>query len=105
MHRRKDIYGADAQEFRPERWEGGALRDVGCGYLPFNGGPRSCLGQEYALLEVGYAVARIVQMFPYIAMRDGESVEEVGSGKQALTLVLSSGDGCRVRPRPAESEL
>ncbi|KAI4100533.1 MAG: hypothetical protein L6R37_005400 [Teloschistes peruensis] len=48
LHRRKDIYGDDAMEFRPERWEegedGGLAGRVGWGYLPFHGGPRICLG-------------------------------------------------------------
>ena len=35
MHRLHPIYGDDAYEFRPERWE--TLR-VGWEYLPFNGG-------------------------------------------------------------------
>ena len=43
MHRRKDYYGEDAEEFRPERWE--TLRP-GWEYLPFNGGPRICLGRK-----------------------------------------------------------
>jgi cytochrome P450 len=43
MHRRKDLYGEDAEEFRPERWE--TLRP-GWEYLPFNGGPRICLGRK-----------------------------------------------------------
>ena len=34
MHRRKDLYGEDAAEFKPERWE--SLRP-GWEYLPFNG--------------------------------------------------------------------
>ena len=34
MHRRKDLYGDDADEFRPERWE--KIRP-GWEYLPFNG--------------------------------------------------------------------
>lgn len=34
MHRRKDLYGDDAEEFRPERWE--TIRP-GWEYLPFNG--------------------------------------------------------------------
>ena len=48
MHRRKDYYGEDAEEFRPERWlddrETGkkGLRP-GWEYLPFNGGARICL--------------------------------------------------------------
>ena len=44
MHRRVDIYGHDALEFCPGRWENEKLKDVGHGYLPFNGGPRVCLG-------------------------------------------------------------
>ncbi|EEU43758.1 uncharacterized protein NECHADRAFT_45546, partial [Fusarium vanettenii 77-13-4] len=41
IHRRKDIRGPDANEFKPERWEG---RRVGWEYVPFNGGPRICIG-------------------------------------------------------------
>lgn len=47
MHRRKDIYGEDADDFRPERWEGDALKNIGYAYLPFNGGRRPCLGREF----------------------------------------------------------
>jgi cytochrome P450 len=47
MHRRKDLWGEDADEFRPERWgEGGK---VGWDFLPFNGGPRICIGREFSL--------------------------------------------------------
>lgn len=52
MHRRKDLYGEDAEDFKPERWldEGGkkGLR-VGWEYLPFNGGPRICIGRRFLL--------------------------------------------------------
>lgn len=100
MHRRKDIYGLDALSFKPERWEDGTLlRDVGYGYLPFNGGPRVCLGQDFALLEAGYTIARLVQRFPYISVPEGDVDVEVGKEKQVLTLVVSSGEGCRVSMR------
>lgn len=46
MHRRKDLWGADADEFRPERWVGAK---PGWEYLPFNGGPRICLGRELSI--------------------------------------------------------
>jgi cytochrome P450 len=50
MHRRKDFFGDDAEAFRPERWldENGrkGLRP-GWEFLPFNGGPRICLGREF----------------------------------------------------------
>jgi cytochrome P450 len=44
MHRRTDLYGTDAEEFRPERWEN---LKPGWEFLPFHGGPRACLGREY----------------------------------------------------------
>ena len=44
MHRRNDYYGEDADEFRPERWS--TLRPI-WEYLPFNGGPRICIGRKF----------------------------------------------------------
>ena len=46
MHRRKDIYGEDAMEFRPERWVGPELANIGWAYVPFHAGPRACLGSK-----------------------------------------------------------
>ena len=45
MHRRKDLFGEDAEEFRPERWLGEKGLRPSWEYLPFNGGPRICLGR------------------------------------------------------------
>ena len=44
MQHRQDIWGDDVEEFRPERWAEG--RKVGWEFVPFGGGPRSCLGRE-----------------------------------------------------------
>jgi cytochrome P450 len=41
-HRRPDLWGSDADDFKPERWESAR---PGFEYLPFNGGPRICLGK------------------------------------------------------------
>ena len=71
MHRRRDIWGEDAAEFRPERWEG---KRVGWEFLPFNGGPRICLGQQFALTEAGYVIVRLLQRFERIENVDTESV-------------------------------
>lgn len=51
MHRRPDFYGMDAELFRPERWdEDMPMRcdttTAAWSYLPFNGGPRTCLGSK-----------------------------------------------------------
>lgn len=44
LHRLEELWGEDAHEFRPERWEG---RKHGFEFLPFNGGPRICLGRKF----------------------------------------------------------
>ncbi|KAL8635483.1 MAG: hypothetical protein Q9228_007030 [Teloschistes exilis] len=67
MHRRKDFFGEDAEVFKPERWE--KLRP-GWEYLPFNGGPRICIGQQFALTEASYTTVRLMQEFREIESRD-----------------------------------
>ncbi|KAH7363866.1 cytochrome P-450 [Rhexocercosporidium sp. MPI-PUGE-AT-0058] len=60
MHRRKDLWGDDADTFVPERWETARPR---WSYVPFNGGPRLCIGQQFALTEAGYVIVRLLQRF------------------------------------------
>ncbi|KAI0544108.1 cytochrome P450 [Xylaria curta] len=97
MHRREDIYGEDAHKFRPERWEGDELRNIhNYAYLPFNGGPRVCLGMDFAILEASYTVVRLVQAFPQITVPRTEPRVEVGDERQNLTLVVSCAEGCVV---------
>lgn len=95
--RKKNIYGPDAYMFRPERWEGDELKKIGWAYFPFSGGPRQCLGEDFAMMEISYTIVRILQRFRHIKLPDGEFNEPVGTEKQQLTLVLSSADGCRVQ--------
>jgi len=94
MHRRKDHYGADAEEFKPERWIGKDGLRPGWEYLPFNGGPRICLGQQFALTEASYTTARLLQHFCIIESRDSEPWREW------LTLTCTSFGGCKVSMTP-----
>ena len=94
--RMKSLYGSDANDFRPERWETGELDNIGWGYFPFNGGPRHCLGEDYAMMQISYTMIRLIETFKTIEMPKGEKIEPVGTERQLLTLVLSSADGCRV---------
>ena len=70
-HRNEKYYGKDAAEFKPERWDDKNLKP-GWAYLPFNGGPRICLGQQFAITEASYVVTRMIQEFPNIADHDVE---------------------------------
>lgn len=93
MHRRKDLFGEDAEEYRPERWE--TIR-AGWEYLPFNGGPRICVGQQFALTEAGYTIVRLVQEFKSVESRDPREWLE------GLNLTLNSGNGVHVAMTPGE---
>lgn len=90
MHRRKDVYGEDADDFVPERWTERNLRP-GWAFLPFNGGPRICIGQQFALNLASYVVCRLVQQI--------ESVESCDSSRweEGLGITCSTKNGTWVR--------
>ncbi|KAI9888868.1 MAG: hypothetical protein M1814_006218 [Vezdaea aestivalis] len=94
--RTRNIWGQDARDFRPERWEAQEMKTIGWGFFPFNGGPRVCLGQDFAMMEISYTIIRLLQACPSLQLPKDEPVKEVGMEKQRLTLVLLSADGCRV---------
>ncbi|KAI8308787.1 Cytochrome P450 monooxygenase fsdH [Colletotrichum sp. SAR11_59] len=91
MHRRPELFGPDAEEFIPERWE--TFRP-GWEYLPFNGGPRVCPGQKFALTESSYTVARLLHAFSGIENLDPTEWRE------QLTLSLTLNNGVKVRLHP-----
>jgi cytochrome P450 len=93
----KSIYGPDADQFRPDRWQGSELAKIGRAYFPFYGGPRQCLGVDFALMEVSYTIVRLLQAFPSITLPEESKGETMGRERQRLTLVLSCADGCKVR--------
>ena len=98
MHRRKDIWGEDANDFKPERWidtvdeQGNEVKGVrpGWAYLPFNGGPRVCIGQQFALLQASYVTIRLMQSISSLESRDPEP------WKEKVTLTATGLNGCKV---------
>ncbi|KAK5107427.1 hypothetical protein LTR62_001288 [Meristemomyces frigidus] len=95
-HRRKDLWGEDADEFKPERWVG---RKPGWEYLPFNGGPRICIGQQFALTEASYVVVRLLQRFDAIE----PGVNELQAGGHTSDLGLTNAPAQKVRLRLHEA--
>ena len=80
LQHRKDIYPSnfpsdsekafpDPQKFDPSRWDSWTPKSWT--YVPFNGGPRICIGQQFALTEMGYTVVRILQQFSRVEDRSG----------------------------------
>jgi cytochrome P450 len=54
----------DPDAFRPERWEGGLMQRLHrYAYFPFGGGPRLCIGNNFALMESALVLAAVGQKF------------------------------------------
>ena len=93
MHRDKELWGADAEEFNPDRWN--TVR-AGWEYLPFNGGPRICLGQQFSLTSAGYCIVRMLQRFDKIETTD------LAAPKIHVALTARSSNGVSIRLHAAE---
>ena len=61
-----DALTFDPERFSPERAEG---RDR-WQYLPFGGGPRSCIGDHFAMLEATLALATIIRRYKIVSLED-----------------------------------
>ncbi|KAL2152229.1 hypothetical protein VTH82DRAFT_5413 [Thermothelomyces myriococcoides] len=56
IHHSREIWGPDADEFRPERWEHLTPRQKNA-FIPFSYGPRACVGRNVAEMEMKLIVA------------------------------------------------
>ncbi|KAI1621931.1 cytochrome P450 family protein [Exophiala viscosa] len=96
MQHREDIWGPDVDEYKPERWQD---RKFGWDFIPFGGGVRQCLGQQFARTETMYVLARALQIFDQI-----ENMEGPGPVKMHHTIENRSGTGVQVRLHLASAE-
>ncbi|KAF7901275.1 hypothetical protein EAF00_003496 [Botryotinia globosa] len=91
MQRREDLT-PDVMSFNPDRWL--TWQPKAWQYIPFNGGPRICIGQQFALTEMSYTIVRLLQNF------DGLEgfMHEIDGGNPQLkaNIVLQPGQGVHV---------
>lgn len=74
MHRDPQHY-PDPQEFRPQRWTGEFQQALPRhAYFPFGGGPRLCIGNNFALMEMALVLATLLQDF-HIQVQGAETVQ------------------------------
>ena len=58
-------------EFVPERWANGAMQALPkFAYFPFGGGPRQCIGNYFAMMEVVLLLATIGQRFRFSLLEE-----------------------------------
>ncbi|CAJ0590341.1 unnamed protein product [Cylicocyclus nassatus] len=70
LHYDPEIWGEDANEFRPERWQ--ELERPVASWIPFGLGPRQCIGMRLAQLEEKLVLAHILKRYDIIATEDTE---------------------------------
>ena len=75
LHRNKEVWGPDAEEFRPERWlqadgEGDAafaerMLKMNNADLSFSAGSRKCIGMNIGRMEVCKTVATLLRLYAF----------------------------------------
>nr|XP_043634772.1 cytochrome P450 704C1-like [Erigeron canadensis] len=75
MGRMTYIWGDDAEEFRPERWldvKGVFRPESPFKFTAFQGGPRICLGKEFAYRQMKILAAYLVYFFKFKLVDEGK---------------------------------
>ncbi|XP_065859915.1 cytochrome P450 709B2-like isoform X2 [Euphorbia lathyris] len=72
IHRSKEYWGDDADEFNPFRFSNGISKAAKHpnAFLAFGFGPRSCVGQNFAMMEVKTVLSMILQRFSFSLSSD-----------------------------------
>lgn len=61
IHRDKEIWGEEANEFKPERFETIDLAQLNSAmFMPFGLGPRNCIGKAAAMHEMKIVIGRLI---------------------------------------------
>ncbi|GAX83027.1 hypothetical protein CEUSTIGMA_g10454.t1 [Chlamydomonas eustigma] len=111
----KAVYGEDAEEFRPDRWLSVQACEPECGHtktsdmhnvkslkepFAFSMGPRDCVGQSLARMEMQVFLATMLSHFQlHLAPRMGSPEEVLSSIRYHITLCMPQGLWMKVVPR------
>lgn len=88
VHRNNEIF-PEPEVFKPERF----LSNIDYhpfAVIPFSAGPRNCIGQRFAKLELKYTVSRLLRAFEFLPVDDFKPI-------LLQTLVLKSENGIQVK--------
>ncbi|KAJ4961793.1 hypothetical protein NE237_021703 [Protea cynaroides] len=88
MGRMESIWGKDCREFKPERWmkDGRFLSESAYKFTAFNGGPRLCIGKDFAYYQMKFVAASIIYNYQVKVVENYPVVP-----KLALTIYMKYG--------------
>ncbi|KAJ8463981.1 hypothetical protein ONZ45_g17392 [Pleurotus djamor] len=84
MNRMKSIWGEDALEFKPERWEAvpegaTAIPGIWGNMMTFLGGPRACIGWRFSVVETKALLFTLIRSFEFELAVPASDVAKVTS--------------------------
>ncbi|XP_020593406.1 LOW QUALITY PROTEIN: cytochrome P450 86B1-like [Phalaenopsis equestris] len=96
MGRMESIWGKDCREYKPERWlkDGRYVSESAYKFSAFNGGPRLCLGKDFAYYQMKFVAANVLRRY-HISVVEGHPV----APKMALTMYMKYGLKVTLRRR------
>ncbi|GMI88428.1 cytochrome P450, family 86, subfamily B, polypeptide 1 [Hibiscus trionum] len=88
MGRMEAIWGKDCREYKPERWlrDGKYMSESAYKFTAFNGGPRLCLGKDFAYYQMKFTAASIIYRYHVKVVEDHPIAP-----KLALTMYMKHG--------------
>ncbi|KAG8382599.1 hypothetical protein BUALT_Bualt05G0094300 [Buddleja alternifolia] len=88
MGRMEAIWGKDCREFKPERWlrDRRFISESAYKFTAFNGGPRLCLGKDFAYYQMKFVAASILCRYRVVVVENHPVVP-----KMALTMYMKYG--------------
>ncbi|KAK0726559.1 cytochrome P450 [Apiosordaria backusii] len=77
LHRDKETFGQDADEFRPERWleDEERAKKMERYMFQFGGGSHLCIGRNLALLEINKVVPRLLRDYRFELAHPGQPLK------------------------------
>ncbi|KAJ5090082.1 Cytochrome P450 [Penicillium argentinense] len=64
IHHMQEIWGDDVEEFKPDRWLNLTARQK-MGFNPFSYGPRACVGQNVAIMELQLIIGTLFHRYTF----------------------------------------
>ncbi|KAF7301922.1 hypothetical protein MIND_00758200 [Mycena indigotica] len=93
VNKNPKIWGANASEFRPERWEHNTDNNIPGIYshlLTFIGGPRNCIGFRFAIAEIKAVLFVLIRAFEFQLAVSPDQVGQQDTGIVVRPLLRSS---------------